>query len=145
MYYKFIFKIGGVSVSVIKAVDVLRLNFCNRNDERKELNLNKGDVVQIGRLRKNAQPNDIKNPFKFQDDLMSGEHCKITSEGDRFYIEDLQSKNGTWKKLYTKREKIRLDRCYRIGSAVKINIGFSQSKSEDLEKTIFKNFDEPKD
>ena len=27
---------------------------------------------------------------------VSGHHCRLTRQGDRFWIEDLQSKNGTW-------------------------------------------------
>ena len=93
------------------------------NEEKDILIINKGERKIIGRkLRKNNE--DQTNPFKFSDDLMSANHFEIISEGDIFYVEDKNSKNGTWRTLFNRKEKHLLNKTYRYGDAFKVKLGF---------------------
>ena len=47
-----------------------------------------GNIAQIGRGSENA--------VSLNESSVSRNHAKIYCEDDRYYIEDLQSRNGTW-------------------------------------------------
>lgn len=54
----------------------------------KEVPLNEGDTLTVGRKPENDVV--IDNP------AVSSHHCKISRQGDTFYVEDLGSTNGTF-------------------------------------------------
>ena len=69
-----------------------------RTDGRPGLRIpiTKPDVTILGRESRSGKPVDIALP---SDEWASGRHAQIRRDGDRFYLEDLGSRNGTFLQL----------------------------------------------
>lgn len=73
-------------------------------------NLNSGDgVVSIGRLPHSS--------LFANDTTVSNNHAKIWKEGEKIFIQDLNSKNGTYIKV-TNRFLMKVGQLYEIGSSI---------------------------
>jgi pSer/pThr/pTyr-binding forkhead associated (FHA) protein len=91
---------------------MIKLYMMDGSDEGQSFDL-KTDIVYVGR--------SPENHIQMKDKFISRKHIKISMKGDKYFVEDLESKNGT----FVNGQQIRPGVEHEVGEGVPIVLGMS--------------------
>jgi hypothetical protein len=80
----------GNTVAILDQISTYQMVLTDINSPTKSFRVPLNNSVTIGRKR------DLCNLVLDYDTSVSGRHCEVSSRGGKFYVKDLQSKNGTY-------------------------------------------------
>jgi hypothetical protein len=78
------------TVAVLDQISTYQLVLTDVNSPSRSFHVPLNNLVTIGRRA------DMCNIVLDYDKSVSGRHCEISARGGKFYVKDLQSKNGTF-------------------------------------------------
>jgi len=91
---------------------MIKLYMMDGSDEGQSFDL-KTDIVYVGR--------SPENHIQMKDKFISRKHIKISMKGDKYFVEDLESKNGT----FVNGQQIRPRVEHEVGEGIPIVLGMS--------------------